>query len=387
VASASSSVDSDGLDADGVTQGRAGVFAHQPVAPRGTAEIPLPPPLLEHVRTPGVVVTIEASELDDTVWAPAGWVVARTQVVTVDPADMRPVELPATSILTLDDLHLDEATGAVVGLGGQPVEQWRLELWRAPIDNDFGMGWDTGGAASEADHWAKVGLDRLVSRLVSIDRSVDADGVDAVEVVTHVGAAATDIAVTLTCRFTVDAGGLMLDVSIDPHHPGGDRLEWARVGISFALPGLVERVRWFGRGPGPAYPDTGQAAHVGWFSRDLDGMLERTVRPQESGARAGVHWARLEGLGVESRGAGVLEVAARDGVALTVRPWSTETLAATTHDHLLHGDGRTHIVLDLAQHGVGTAACGPGVLPQYRLSAREVRGSIRFSIPDERGAS
>ena len=384
VASAASSVDSDGLDADGVTQGRAGVFAHRPVAPRGVAEIPLPPPLIEHVRTPGVVVTIEASELDTALmgarsdasaaaWASAGWVVARTQVVTVEPADVRPTTLPAASILTLDDLHLDEATGAVTALGEQPVEQWRLELWRAPTDNDRGMGWDTGGAASDADHWAWFGLDRLVSRLVSLHRSADA-----VEVVTHVGAAATDIAVTLTCRWTADDAGLQLDIAIEPHTHEAPRVEWARAGISFALPGLADRVLWFGRGPGPAYPDTGQAAHVGWFARDLDWMLERTVRPQESGARAGVHWARLESA------AGAVEVASPDPLALTVRPWSTETLAATTHDHLLRGDGRTHVVLDLAQHGVGTGACGPGVLPQYRLSARELRASIRFTTTESR---
>ncbi len=369
VASAASSVDSDGLDADGVTHGRAGVFAHAPVAPRGAAEIPLPPPLLEHVRTPGVVVTIEASELDDTAWASAGWVVARTQVVTVEPEAARPLALPAPRALTLDDLHLDDATGAVTALGDQAVGDWRLELWRAPIDNDRGMGWDTGGAAADADHWASLGFNRLVSRLISIDRSTDA-----VEVVTHVGAAATDIAVTMTCRWTADADGLQLDVSIEPHTHGAPRVEWARAGISFALPGLVDRVQWFGRGPGPAYPDTGQGAHVGWFTRDLDGILERTVRPQESGARAGVHWARLEGAGD-----GALEVSSPEPLALTVRPWSTETLAATTHDHLLRGDGRTHVVLDLAQHGVGTGACGPGVLPQYRLSARALRASIRFT--------
>jgi len=44
----------------------------------------------------------------------------------------------------------------------------------------------------------------------------------------------------------------------------------------------------------------------------------------------------------------------------------------------LRDDGRTHVVLDVAQNGVGSAACGPGVLPQYRLSARQVRASIRF---------
>lgn len=352
-----------------VVNGAAGWLELEPVLPRETREFALADDLLTLVRTPGVVVTVEASESDDTAWAPRGWVVARAQVVTTGAADVRPVELPAASILTLDDLVIDDATGAVTALGSQAVEDWRLELWRAPIDNDRGAGWDTGGAPSDAERWKSLGLDRLLSRLVSLERTPER-----VEVVTRIGAAALDWSLTATWVFTAQSGALRLAVDLQPHVPEGVDLQWARAAVSFALPGLVDEVQWFGRGPGPAYPDTGQAAHVGWFTRSLDGMLERTVRPQESGARADVRWARL-GLPGSS-----LEVSAPDGVALTVRPWSTETLAVTTHDHLLVRDARTHIVLDLAQHGTGTGACGPGVLPQYRLHAQPLRGVLEFRV-------
>ena len=352
-----------------VADGAAGWIVLDAVPPRQTREFTLSAELIELMRTPGVVVTIEMSEIDDTPWCSKGWVVARTQVETVGADAVRPSDLPATRALTLDELHLDPLTGAVTAFGPQAVEAWRLELWRAPIDNDFGSGWDRVGVPSDAEHWASLGLDRLTSRLVSLSRSADR-----VDVVTRVGAAATDVGVVVRWVWSAAESGLQLDVEVSPVGGAPDAVaEWARVGISFALPGVASQVRWFGHGPGPAYPDTGQAAHLGWFESDLEGMLERTVRPQESGARVGVRWARVE---VPDR---AVEFAAADGIAMTVRPWSTETLAATTHDHLLRGDGRTHVVLDLAQHGVGTAACGPGVLPQYRLGAREVRASIRFS--------
>jgi len=365
----------DGIDLDGVAHGRAGVFAHQPVAARATAEISLPSPLLEYVRTPGLVVTVEANEIDDTPWAAAGWAVARAQVVTtsaeVSSGQLRPAGLPAPGIHTLDDLHLDAATGAVTAIGDQPVENWRLELWRAPIDNDFGVGWDQPDTRPAAERWAALGLDRLVSRMVVLTRTPER-----VEVVTRIGAAATDAAVTARWIWTVaDGAGLRLSLEVEPDSdlPADVLGDWARVGVSFALPGTVDRVQWFGRGPGPAYPDTGQAAHWGWFTRDLDAMLERTVRPQESGARADVQWARLHFQDA------ALEVASPQGVALTVRPWSTETLAATTHDHVLESDGRTHVVLDLAQSGAGTGACGPGVLPRYQLPAQHVVGDMVFN--------
>jgi beta-galactosidase len=137
----------------------------------------------------------------------------------------------------------------------------------------------------------------------------------------------------------------------------------------------MDRVEWFGLGPGPAYPDNGQAARPGWFSASVEGLLERTVRPQESGSRGDVRAARIgDAVGV------ALGITAEPAIGLTVRPWSTEMLAATTHDHLLVVDGRTHVVLDLARSGVGTAACGPGPLPPYRLTARRVQGSLLFSV-------
>lgn len=367
-----------------------GAIDHEPIGPRSAAVVALPTALLDALHGGGVA-TIELTERAATAWASAGHVVARTQVFVLTCDAIRPPDLPATATLTLDDLHLDEHTGAVVALGALPVDDWRLELWRAPIDNDRGAGWDTGGAPSDAARWSALGLDRLRSRLVSLTRTSDR-----VEVVTRIGAAALDWHLDATWVFTAEAGALRLALDLQPVVPEGVDLRWARAGVSFALPGFVDEVRWFGRGPGPAYPDTGQATRLGWFEGDLEGLLERTVRPQESGARAGVQWARVTVAGgpvsalevatgsdlvsFDSATGVVTELDTGTGVALTVRPWSTETLAATTHDHLLVPDARTHIVLDLAQHGAGTAACGPGVLPQYQLHARPLRGVLEFRV-------
>ena len=157
------------------------------------------------------------------------------------------------------------------------------------------------------------------------------------------------------------------------------------MGVAFALAGTGRAVDWCGLGPGPAYPDTGQAARIGWHRTTVDGLQERTVRPQEAGARGGIRWARL---GAADAGEPALELEPRSGAdpahspALTVRPWSVETLEAASHDDELVDDGRTHVIVDLARSGVGTARCGPGVLAAYRLPAQSVRGSIRFSLSD-----
>jgi beta-galactosidase len=63
----------------------------------------------------------------------------------------------------------------------------------------------------------------------------------------------------------------------------------------------------------------------------------------------------------------------------TARRWTTEDLDAATHTVDLKPRDRVYLNLDLAQHGLGTASCGPGVLPQYRLHARKASFSLTFT--------
>lgn len=338
-----------------------------PLPPRGETEVALP------VRpASGEVLVVEAALARDEPWADAGHVVARVAEGRCDDGGAVRRGGPRRA-LALADLDLDPATGAPRALGGLRIDDWRLELARVPTDNDRHRGWDEPGSPSYAERWQQLGLHDLRSRLVSLERTDDR-----IVVETVVGGPTRDARVA--CRWTWSAhpGGLALDLEVDPQGTWPRwSSHWGRVGIAFALPGADRALDWCGLGPGPAYPDTGQAAVAGWYASPVAELPERTVRPQESGARGGVRWARLSGAGSP-----VLEVQPREPIAVTARPWSAAELAAATHDDDLRGDGRTHVVLDLVQAGVGTAACGPGVLPAYRLRARRVTGSLLFSLTD-----
>ena len=54
----------------------------------------------------------------------------------------------------------------------------------------------------------------------------------------------------------------------------------------------------------------------------------------------------------------------------TARRWTTEQLDAATHTPDLVPRDRVWVNLDHAQQGIGSASCGPGVLPAYRLEPR-----------------
>jgi beta-galactosidase len=138
-----------------------------------------------------------------------------------------------------------------------------------------------------------------------------------------------------------------------------------------AVPAGLDNVEWFGRGPGEAYADTGRAARIGRFTASVAALQTPYVYPQENGNRADVRWATItndQGRGLQVRGEPTID--------LTVRPWTSEQLDEARHPiDLVPGD-RLWVNLDLAQQGIGSASCGPGVLPAYRLDPAPVTFSV-----------
>jgi beta-galactosidase len=63
-----------------------------------------------------------------------------------------------------------------------------------------------------------------------------------------------------------------------------------------------------------------------------------------------------------------------------VRPWTSEQLDEARHlIDLVPGD-RLWVNLDLAQQGIGSASCGPGVLPAYRLDPAPATFSVLLDL-------
>ena len=182
---------------------------------------------------------------------------------------------------------------------------------------------------------------------------------------TRVAAAGTDEAVLATYTWTAIDDGLALALDVVPDRRWDFPLP--RLGVRFAVP-VTDRVTWFGRGPGEAYPDSRLAARVGRFELIVDEMQTPYVRPQENGNRTEVRWAQI----------GDLRLEGRPHFELTVRPWTSEALTAARHQADLEPDDVLWVNADLAHNGLGSASCGPGVLPQYRLDAKPTRFDLNI---------
>jgi beta-galactosidase len=329
-------------------------------------------------------LTIRAVLARDTAWAPAGHEVSFTQApVTARSAGTTSAGGPITpgsatspalsSSLRVTGSHdgglrvgparFSSQTGRLIGLHGWNVTHVPLELWRAPTQHDART-WDA-TTLDRKSRWTNAGLDRLRYRTVSVEQ-----GDHELVVVTTVGAAATDARVLTTYRWSTDGDRVYADVDVRPD--GEWTVPWARLGVTFGMPGGFHAVTWFGLGPGQAYPDSRAAARIGRYTSTIDDFQVPYLYPQENGARGDVRWAELSGA------AGKLRVAGDPYVALSVRRWTISDLAAAEHPEDLHPTGTVWVTLDALQHGLGSPTSRAPILPPYELQPRAHR--FRFSL-------
>ncbi|NUR30690.1 MAG: DUF4981 domain-containing protein [Catenulispora sp.] len=372
-----------------------GVLVVPSVAAGESTDIPLPEVKGADDHDGELWFTVRAELADVTAWAPQGHVVAWEQVrlPTSNPPAYAVLSGTPAAVETGDDAivlgpgRFDRRTGTLLSLGGQPVQGPWLDLWRAPIDND--RGWPQ----HDADYWQSLGLHRLRHRTVSLDA-----GGDTLTVVVRSAGAAGRSAYLTTYRWTADADVLRLHVATEPAgywHERGDTFSEAmvdtdlpageqealkerdkapslgRLGLRWLLPASWSEVSWFGAGPGEAYPDSRRAARIGRFHATVEELQTPYVRPQENGNRADVRWAELstsDGTGLRIEGDPLFNLAARR--------YSDQHLAAARHQPDLVPEPVIHLHTDHAVQGLGTAAVGPGVLPQYRLIA----GAAEFTL-------
>ncbi|WP_022917744.1 glycoside hydrolase family 2 TIM barrel-domain containing protein [Ruania albidiflava] len=336
------------------------------------------------------VVTVVAVLREDAPWAPAGHVVSRGQ--WVEPAAPGGGPLRRSPAAAAVQVPLAQApvgfTGAeLTSLAGQEVSGPAVELWRAPTDNDEGTSGPSydrvppeaftthDHSPSAADRWRAAGLHRLVSRVVALEADEQVRTVRR-RVSTADSRAGLDVTETWTAEQSGGAVEAVLQVRITPS-TGFDDV-WPRLGVHLRLPTSVDGARWFGLGPHDAYPDT--MASV-WLGRHEGGIEELTVpyaRPQESGHRPGLRELTLLRSGAPWLQVTPVADAAGQWPGFTLSRHSAQEVTAADHPHELPEPAAHHLYLDAAQHGLGSRACGPDVLPEAMLRPRSATLTFRL---------
>ena len=238
--------------------------------------------------------------------------------------------------------------------GAQP------DFWRPLVDNDYGAGYNRRNKV-----WRDPGLKVTALAVKKLDNGN-------IEVSFEKSLLSGDA--TYKQKFVVDGSGKNL-VSNDMKAGKAKQPVLLKFGNHMLLPTDFTTMEWYGRGPGESYLDRKSANIVGVYKKTIDALYHPYVRPQESGNRTDVRWAKL----LRKDGSGVMIGANETVLSVNALPFSPSQLdagdvreAVQTHSELLEPDKHIHLDVDLIQAGVGGVdSWGSPALPQYRIPYKD----------------
>lgn len=363
---------------------QSGLLSVGKVAPRKSKKVKIPYILTANGK-PGTDywLGIDFRLAEDSLWANAGHEVAWAQF----PLPVRSPQAPSWKVVDVPPLRWEEDSVTLSIQGNDfrlafnkvygRIESWsfagmdllkegpRMNFWRAPTDNDH----------RDVREWKASGLHWLQQRMDSFSWSAHDDG-RSLRVVVGIRVAPPILAWGVDCTlvYTVyGTGAVEMEVYGQPRAPFGEMPKsFPRIGLTMELPNELNRVSWYGRGPGESYSDTKEANRFGIYSKQVDELFTNYVYPQENGNRTDVRWVAV----TNARGAGLLASGLPNFSAMR---YSAEQLEKAQHTYELVPLDSVILNLDDVQHGIGTGSCGPGVLPEYVLKAEEFRFHVTLT--------
>ena len=319
-----------------------------------------------------------------TLWADAGHEIAWEQFALPVRAKAKTVKMPALPINADEDGELIqiEANGSLFQFSkldgllcawekdGVPLimEGPKLNVWRAPTDNDGGKNW---GFMKE---WMDAGYHWMQHRLEDISLITGRKG---------------DVRVKVSARLAppVHRHGILCDYVYTFQPDGSFRLDFSgkfqkgekdlpslpRLGFEMTLPETVCRAAWFGRGPGEAYLDSREAQKVGYYKMSIDDLETVYTRPQENGNRHEVRRAAFYDVkmcGFLTAGSPLFDFSAHH--------YTPAMLAKAKHPHELEEIDEVVLHLDWKNAPLGSNSCGPKPDEELQIKPEDFKFSLNF---------
>jgi beta-galactosidase/beta-glucuronidase len=363
-----------------------------PIPPHETEEMTLPVTLPDTLK-PGAIcrVTVRFLLASDTLWANAGFELGAAQFdvpFKAPPRILRPVSA-MSSIQVLETpttlsaegpgyrLVFDKIRARLASWKFQGTELLqegpRLDLWRAPTDNDK----DTVQA------WIAGHLNHLQHRTDKVMVTQSAKGRKLIiEATVTIAPPSHRHAFRCTYTYTLyGSGDLVLTIRgvpfTNPLDTGENEHQWPeklpRIGFGMSLPAGFERVAWYGRGPGESYADSKEAALFGIWRSSVDELMTSYMKPQENGNRSDTLWVAFS----DGRGLGLL-VTGRPSLNFSAHHYTATDFHQARHPIDLKRREEIVLHLDQRQRGLGSASCGPKPLERDEIKPEAFSFSLRL---------
>ncbi len=232
-----------------------------------------------------------------------------------------------------------------------------MSFWRAPTDNDDPPNRDM---FSIAKVWRDYGVDRLSESVVNIDIKKNSNVVRAL-VDSRVAPPGLSWGIVLRYEYLFLPGGVVM-VRVCGKPEGDHPPTLPRIGLSTTIHLDFEYVSWFGRGPGESYRDSKESQRIGRYRMLADEFYTPYVYPQENGNRTDVYWGSITNKYTEG-----LFISGIQPFNIQVSRYSVRDLEQARHACELQASPWRYLRIDFSHHGLGSASCGPGPLPEHQL--------------------
>ena len=243
-----------------------------------------------------------------------------------------------------------------------------FNLWRAPTDNDQGP----------ADLWKWERLDHTVSRAFDTDWEIR-KGSAVIRLRQSVAAMSVQPVLRVFTEYRISPDGTIrmeFSAKKDRHVE-----TLPRIGIRMFLDGSLDQAEYFGIGPYESYADKHLSGHHGLFRASVTDLHEDYIRPQENGSRFDCDYVHLSGDGLSVTAAS----ADKNTFSFNASVFTQEELETKLHNYELETCGDTVLCIDHRMSGIGSASCGPALLPEYRIDADEYQFAFLFRFQNTGG--
>ena len=144
-----------------------------------------------------------------------------------------------------------------------------------------------------------------------------------------------------------------------------------RLGLEFALAKKNAAFSYYGMGPEENYCDMCHHARYDYFNSTARDEYVHYVRPQEHGNHKDVRFATVDDK---------IRFTTDDVFELNVSEYSIDQLSKAEHTDEIGESYATHVRVDYKVSGIGSASCGPDLVPEFRLSEKNIKFAFDMEI-------
>ena len=304
-------------------------------------------------------------------WCPDEHIVAWDQITLQKKSKTIKRKLPENQTLNPileDQIKLQDFTisvptsnhqGSVTYKGKELLTQFPQGcFWRPPTDNDgVKQGWmsEVSGVRRK---WIQEGLNQLdIKRDITSTESLTEGGY------LQVKSEYQGINAKATHTSVIWVDGNLINFHETFHIPN----EWndlPRVGMRVEVEAKYSILEWFGRGPLESYPDRFNSQLIRKWKSTVANQYHPYVVPQENGAHQDTDWFSL----VSHQG-DQLKFNTQNASSFSASDIHDMDLSKSNTISQLKPRETTEVHIDAAIRGLGTGACGPDTLEEFRLSS------------------